>query len=207
MKQDIKSKDYRMGMYLLLARLFGKEVDREFMENLLSVGLLKELEQANYHPGIPNGEISDNLLETLANEYTRLFVGPGPHVSLYGSVYSIKEGDDARLWGKSTTGVKKFIEASGLKFAENYGGIPDRLSIELEFMAHLIRAEEEAREKKDLATVDTLRSVQKRFMKEYLMSWFPNFVTEVEKFKPHPFYGCLTSFCLEWLNSELNLLS
>ncbi|NIA22036.1 MAG: hypothetical protein GWP05_08775 [Anaerolineaceae bacterium] len=80
------------------------------------------------------------MTQRLAEEYTRLFVGPGPHVSPYASVYLDGEG---QLWGESTSRVKRFIETMGLSFEGHWGGIPDHIAIELEVMQRLSGLEAE----------------------------------------------------------------
>ena len=57
---------------------------------------------------------ADELHENLAIEFTRLFFGPGPHVSPHESIYAEVDGEAGGLYGAKTVEVKKFIETTGL---------------------------------------------------------------------------------------------
>jgi len=85
------------------------------------------------------------LAEDLAVEFTRLFIGPGPHISPHESVntetHDVKE---AALWSAQTVKVKKFIEAAGLEYDDSFSGMPDHVTAELEFMQRLAAKEAEA---------------------------------------------------------------
>lgn len=74
------------------------------------------------------------LLEDLAIEYSRLFIGPGRHISPHESVHLKEEGGRGLLWGEAAVKVKKFIEFSGLHYKPEYSGMPGHISVELEFM-------------------------------------------------------------------------
>ena len=59
----------------------------------------------------------DQLLEDLAVEYARLFLGPAKHISPHESIHHQRDdGDWGSHWGGSTVEVKKFIESTGLEY-------------------------------------------------------------------------------------------
>lgn len=184
----------RGALYLLLARVFAREPDAPFLERLESSGLRAEMARRGFE--------WEGDIEALAIEYTRLFVGPGPHAAPYGSVHSEKTGDGGRLWGDSTVEVKRLIEASGLTFASDYGGIPDHLAVELEFLGRLAEAERRASAEGESAKAATLRSLQGKFLRDCVQIWFPAFVAKVTAMNPRPFYAGFVAFCRDWLASE-----
>jgi len=201
-----ESTDFRRSVYFLLARIFTDVPDALLLKQLQSAGIFEEMARHGFNVGLPDSGPLDSLLDELEIEYTKTFIQSDAHVPLYGSVHSPKEGDRGRLWGDSTVEVKKMIEAAGLEFAPHYGGIPDHLSIELEFLGRLVEAEGKAAEKQDQKTVLKLRYVEAQFIRENLLSWFPDFASKVTERDPHPFYGSFVKFCGEWLLSELDAL-
>lgn len=122
----------------------------------------------------------DELLEDLAVEYTRLFVGPGKHISPHESVHHERgDGDWGTLWGADTVAVKKFIAASGLKYCSGYTGLPDHISVELEFMQRAVRREVQAREENDDDGALCCLRMQKIFIDEHLIKWVPVFCDKI----------------------------
>ncbi|MBI4612381.1 MAG: molecular chaperone TorD family protein [Planctomycetes bacterium] len=204
---EVGTVESRRGVYHLLRRIFEKESDEKLLADLEASGLRRELEDRGFDLGLPLGPIEPGTAERLAVEYTRLFIGPGDHAPLFASVHSDRVGDKGRLWGDSTVEVKKFIESTGLMFKPGRGSVPDHLAIELEFMARLVEAEEEATREGNEDAVRKIASAQQRFLSEYLLSWFPSFARKVAESKPHPFYASLTKFCHEWLLSEKGALA
>ena len=141
-KENIKElAEHRSSIYGFLAAVYRQELtselyqqmkDNEFQEVLSSLGV--KLNNGFFQ----NSE--QELLENLAVEYTRLFVGPGKHISPHESVQHKKEGvQSGQLWGELTAEVKKIIESSGLEYTSEYTGMPDDLLHKLQFDADVIR--------------------------------------------------------------------
>ncbi|MFQ6069428.1 MAG: molecular chaperone [Candidatus Aminicenantales bacterium] len=129
------------------------------------------------------------IAEELAVEYTRLFLGPKNHIPPYESLYNFKPGEAKQLWGSATVEVKKIIENSGLSLKKNYGGIPDHLGIELEFMQKVVKKEAELwkRPKAYSRLLKTLE-VEKKFIDDHLEKWVPEFCRKVKKIASLDFY-------------------
>lgn len=135
------------------------------------------------------------VTEHLREEYTRTFVGPGPHVSPYASVHHDGEG---RLWGDSTVRTKRFIEAAGLSFEGHWDSIPDHIAIELELMQRLTAHEAElwaqlvdtcGNNGKDVtALINRCLQVQERFLRDHLCKWAPQFCDKVSDKSGGSFY-------------------
>lgn len=148
------------------------------------------------------------LIEDLAIEYTRLFIGPAKHISPHESVHHERgDGDWGTLWGKSTVEVKKFIETSGLEYKSDYIGIPDHISVELEFMKQAAEREVQAREENDNDGLLYCLKMEKKFIDEHLAKWLPVFCEKVISEANLSFYremARITSNFIEFEKEEIN---
>ncbi|MCK5512412.1 MAG: molecular chaperone TorD family protein [Thermodesulfovibrionia bacterium] len=149
------------------------------------------------------------LVEDLAVEYTRLFLGPGKHISPHESVHHERDnGDWGMLWGKSTVEVKKFIESTGLEYKTDFTGMPDHISVELEFMHRVIKEEAEAREKNNIDKVNYCIQIENKFMDEHLSKWIPVFCDKVISHTGLCFYkemAKVTKHFIEFEKEELKI--
>ncbi len=137
----------------------------------------------------------EDVKERLAEEYTSTFVGPGPHVSPYASVYHDGEG---QLWGDSTVRVKRFIEATGLSFENNWQSIPDHIAIELELMQRLCAHEAQLQtrcasvaptSKEDISKqLRQCLEVEEKFLLDHLHVWIGSFCRGVLETSSSFFY-------------------
>lgn len=132
----------------------------------------------------------------LAEAYTRLFIGPGSHVSLYASVHHPEEG---QLWGDSTVRLKRFVEATGLSFEGKWEGIPDHIAVEFELMQRLANYEADSwqqSERVDGCNTEDVRrrlgqclEVEDMFLRDHLNQWVPQFCDRVVEMSSDGFYG------------------
>ncbi|MGR3295289.1 MAG: TorD/DmsD family molecular chaperone, partial [Candidatus Bathyanammoxibius sp.] len=180
---DIETQDrdaearHRSDIYGLLATVYRQEITSDLLEQIRDPQFLEALSVLEVE-GIDDliQQPAAELLEDLAVEYTRLFLGPGKHISPHESVHHQREdGQWGMLWGVSTVEVKKFIEATGLSYTDDYKGMPDHISVEFEFMRQLILAEEQAWMDEDADKAAACRQVEKKFIEEHLIRWVPAF--------------------------------
>jgi len=209
-KENIKKlAGHRSNIYGFLAAVYRQELtselyqqmkNNEFQEVLSSLGV--KLNNGFFQ----NSE--QELLENLAVEYTRLFVGPGKHISPHESVQHKKEGvQSGQLWGELTAAVKKIIESSGLEYTSEYTGMPDHISVELEFMQQVVRREAQAWGADDDETARLCLTNEKKFIDEHLCGWIPEFCEKVIEAAEMPFYremARLTLSFIEFEKQELN---
>ncbi len=202
---------HRSSIYGFLAAVFRQELtselvqqmkDQRFQEILSTLGI----ELSNGFFKKPEKE----LLENLAVEYAYLFLGPGKHISPHESVHHKKEGGQSgQLWGELTAEVKTIIESSGLEYKSEFTGMPDHISVELEFMQHVVQREAQAREACDDKTVLLCLKNEKKFIDEHLFCWIPDFCEKVIKTAESPFYremARLTRGFIEFEKKELKEL-
>ena len=133
----------RSRLYLLLARIFRAEADAALLGELRDPSLAGVFSEFGIAiQAIAPDPRNPRELDSLAQEYTQLFLGPGKHVSPHESVQL--ENGSGRLWGPETGVVKRFIEAAGFDYQEAFHDLPDHISIELEFLGQLASREAEA---------------------------------------------------------------
>ena len=190
----------RSRIYGLLAHVYHHEPSSGFLENLKDpsfLGVLKEL-------GVDLGESlvgeNDRILEDLAIEYTRLFLGPGRHIYPYESAYR-QEGE-----GEATDAaleVKRLIEASGLSYTPDYRDPPDHVSVELEFMEKLTEAESKAWEEGDREQTVQFLEFEKRFLADHLAGWVPEFAERVIENASPGFYREMAGLTREYVLADV----
>jgi len=195
---------HRSNIYGLLAVVFRQEMTSDLLEQLKDPQFLGVL----FHLGIelesdffqkPDKE----LLDDLAVEYARLFLGPGKHISPHESVHHQKDdAQSGQLWGESTVEVKKFIESSGLTYKSDYKGLPDHISVELEFMQQVILREEKAWKEEDKEVTLSCLNIEKKFMEEHIIHWIPVFCERVIQEAELPFYREMAALTKSFITFE-----
>jgi len=196
---------HRSNIYGLLATVYRREVTSDFLEQIrdpkflgaLSVLGVEAIDDFLHKPVA-------ELLEDLAVEYSYLFLGPGKHISPYESVHHQREdGQWGKLWEKSTAEVKRFIEATGLDYKDDFKGLPDHISVEFEFMQRLILREEQAWKEAEADKAAACRQVEKRFIEEHLMRWIPSFCEKVMQAAELPFYRAMAALTRSFIEFEM----
>ena len=192
----------RSGLYGFLAGLYRQEPTVAVLRRMQEPDFL----EAEVAAGISlsntlTGNLEEELLEDLAVEYTRLFIGPGKHISPYAAIYT--GGDGSSLWNSATTSVQNFIRAAGFDYRPDFRDLPDHISVELEFMQHLTAREAAAWGKGDLEGAKRLRRLEARFLTEHLANWIPAFCERITVEANHPFYRALAGLTQGVIRSEL----
>lgn len=187
-------------VYGLLATLFQEEPSQALLGQMKAPDFAKLMSELGIDLGeeFANGTEAE-LAEDLAVEYARLFLGPGSHISPHESVHHQKDGGDwGSLWGSETVKVKRFIESVGVEYAPRYTGMPDHISVELEFLQKLAQAEADALAKKDWERTRQALTLEQRFIDEHLSQWVPDFCDKISDRARLPFYremaGLLNGF-------------
>ena len=149
----------------------------------------------------------EQLAEDLALEYTRLFIGPGSHISPNESMHTeARFGEPNALWGHQTVAVARFMAAAGLKIEESFSGMPDHLSAEFEFMQQLLLKEAEAWSDADQELASNILKIQNRFYQEHLSQWVSNFCDKVIEMTDHPFYRQFSKVTKDFVEFEQETL-
>lgn len=199
----------RSNIYSFLSTIYHKELTKSLLKQIKDSQFLKVLSDMEIK--LENDFLhtsEDKLLEDLAVEHTRLFLGPGRHISPHESVHHERDdGDWGKLWGASTVEVKKFIESAGLEYKSEYSGLPDHISVELEFMRELTMRESKAWEEKDKDSALYCLKIEKKFIDEHLIKWIPAFCDKVMSQAELSFYremAKVTKHFIEFEKNEIN---
>lgn len=199
----------RASVYGFLADVFRDAPSEAFLETLRSPefsGALKDLGLSL--DGLFEGTDLPSAAETLALEYTRLFLGPGSHISPHESMQiAPRFGEQNELWGNATVAVKKFIEATGLHIADKFTGMPDHITAEFEFMQQLALKEAEAWASDDAELGGNIRGIQARFFDEHLSRWVSAFCDKVIGKTNSAFYELFSELTKEFVGFEIQNLA
>jgi TorA maturation chaperone TorD len=196
--------NFRSTIYGFLAAIYRQEVSSDLLQQIKDPQFLGVLTKLGIE--LNNGlfkKPEKELLEALAVEYAYLFLGPGKHISPHESVHHKKENAQwGQLWGESTAEVKKIIESSGLEYKTEYTGLPDHISVELEFMQQVILREEQARQADDKDMALLCLENEKKFIKEHLVRWVPIFCEKVIQEAELPFYREMAGLTKKFIEFE-----
>jgi TorA maturation chaperone TorD len=197
---------HRSNIYGLLAAIYRREMTSDLLKQIKDPSMLGVL--SNLGLKLNNGFLETpehQLLEDLAVEYARLFIGPGKHISPHESVHHKRDdGQWGQLWGPSTAEVKRIIESAGLSYQSEYTGLPDHISVELEFMQQVTLAEEKAWEGDDKNLALACLKNERKFIEEHLAEWIPNFCDKVIKEAESPFYQVMAELTQKFIQFEKN---
>ena len=202
-KESAEIAKFRSNIYGLLATIFRKEPTEALIKELRDprlAGVFQEL-------GVDLGEVLKDIpehevVESLSIEFTRLFIGPKDHISAHESIFTQLDGGMSALWGTTTVAVKSFIETTGLDYRQEFTGIPDHISVELEFMHKLALWEAEKWEQKDSMSAEYCQSIQRMFLEQHLSCWLPNFCAEVVNKTSLPFYRNMAELTQNFMQFE-----
>ncbi len=199
-----KSNNGISGLYGFLAKIFATEVSPELLEQirgsefrklLTDMGIELEEEFFTTETAV--------LIDQLAIEFTGLFIGPGNFISPHESVHRVREdGDYGKLWGADTVAVKKFVEATGLSYQSEFGGMPDHIAAELEFVQKLEERYEKAETNDEKELAGNLVIIRDRFLVEHLLAWAPGFMDKVINKATLPFYREIAELTKIFLQQE-----
>jgi TorA maturation chaperone TorD len=177
----------RQGLYRLFGRFLSKEIDQQLLDDLREPGFAAAVNELGICLDAPTND-DDLFLEQLAIEFTRLFLGPGKHISPHESV---QIGRDGILNDATTVRVSHFIEVAGYQFKADSKKYPDHICSEFEFMEALISKQIEAIADGDLEEAETSKMLQDEFLQRHLVLWIPQFCEEIEQSAKRPLYKAI----------------
>ncbi len=186
----------RAGVYGLLVPIFGGEPEAELLARIST----REFREALHSLGVDlDGELEPGRADELAVEYTRLFLGPGPHIPPYESVHREGEG---KLYGESSVHVREFVRSLGLEYRPGGAAFPDHIEVEFELMQKLIAREQEAWEAKDIESAKRCLEFEDTFIREHLGQWVPGFCDRVIDETTSTFYRNMAKLAREYVRLE-----
>lgn len=195
-----KNLSAKSQIYFFLANVFAKEPTSEFLKKLHDDETQKTLKEFDLWVSVWDGyNPLEEVRESLACEYTRLFIGPGKQIASHESIIR----GEGQYWGDVVVSCLAAYQQNGFEIGmEQFKAMPDHVSCELEFMGYLIEKEERMRKKKDVLSVEKLRKTQRIFLEEHLLSWIPKFVQMISRKAQKPYYDQFGKFLVEHLEKE-----
>ena len=192
----------RAALYRLMALLYRNEVTPELGSKLTRSGTLGLLEREGYD--LEREALADaDELTAIRREFSRVFMGPGKHVSPYGSVHHPDDSKSGSLWGETTSRVHRFAKDHGLEFAgKGYDGIPDHVAHELELYAKLLEGRAQAIEDGDDEGAERILNSERYLYRQDLSRWVPHFCRKVRRAAQRPFYAELARLTEVLLDEE-----
>ena len=202
-KEKVEGARTRSNIYGFLSSMFREEINAERLLQIKGPDIKEVLSEMGIQYEIFSQKDQDQLLEDLAVEYTRLFLGPDKHISPHEAVHHQRDdGDWGVHWGGSTVDVKKFIETTGLEYKQEYSGMPDHISVELDFMKEAAGREAQALEEKDWEGALYCQKMEKKFICDHLIKWIPTFCDKIISQAEISFYGDLADVTKDFITLE-----
>ncbi len=133
----------------------------------------------------------------LAEEYERLFVGPGtvpcpPYEALWRK--DRPKLEEGTVFGAVTGRVADLYDDIGVQMRAELRELPDHVSAEWEAVAHGLQAGE------------TQRAAAQELIAEHLAVWLPPLCAKVRDSSQLPFYGLVAGLTEAWLPALLDVL-
>ena len=83
----------------------------------------------------------------------------------------------------------------------------DHIGVELEFMHHLVEAQQRAMSENDMDAVKELKSIQKEFLNKHLLKWAPMYLINMKFEARTPLYYDAADMALEFMLSDNEYLT
>lgn len=183
----------RGRLYALLSSMYLCKPTRESLENwrqLLNADPLEETEELKVALDAIN-LASDQELEDLLWEYTRLFIGP--HRLPCPPLESVYTSSKRLMMQEAYSEVQEFYARIGIEVG-SAEVMPDHIGAELNFLAILF--DRLASEPENLAQHEALAG---EFLTNHLRNWIPRFTADMEQATEIPFYKALAKTTRETL--------
>lgn len=198
----IESLQARAHWYRLLAGAFAEEPSGPFLHELRSdacLGALAELGVAFGDDFLKPDEPA--LVETLACEYTMLFVAPGGFPPM----------ESVRLQGgfrqSAVSEVRAFYAEEGFALQTGrFAAFEDHLSAQMQFVAALLDREAEALAGGDEKEAQRLAKCVRRFWVLHLGRWARGYAALVEDAADHSFFREMARLLGDFARAELEVL-
>ena len=204
--------DQRTSTYILLSRLYLKEIDAP---------LLDELHEMCYPMATGDDDVDkgylyiatflSNLwtesLTELAVDYVRSFLGN--HVDSYGAAYpyeSVYTSEKRLLMQEARDEVLAIYRSFGIEKRDDWNEGEDHIALELEFMRYLNERCVKAFKDSDVNEATRLLVAQRNFLQYHLVSWVPMMTADLKHFAKTKMYQGLAYLTEGFLRTDFALL-
>ena len=202
----------RCGLYSFLSGIFSAEPRLELIQNFSRGGMLPQVSDVigiGVDFGAFNQEVKvSNIGEVhraVVSDFAILFGGDGrkPSVSSYETTYRAKATKiSSTVWPEEACEVARAYQEAGLEVQPTYEGLPDHISMELEFMGFLCEREMGYWDQKDAGQAEEYIRFEQDFLKSHLGHWTGSFCRALEQHAKTHFYRAIARLLSAFLESE-----
>lgn len=202
MSEQTETLQARAHWYRLLSGVFAEEPRGAFLQELRSPVCLGALAELGADFGADFLESDEAALaETLACEYTMLFIAPGG----FPPVESVRLQGGYRQSAASET--RAFYAEEGFAVdGGRFAAFEDHLAVELQFVAALTERQATALTEGDAQEAARLAKRIKKFWVQHLGRWVRGYAMLLEEAAEHSFYREMARLLAAFAEAELALL-
>jgi TorA maturation chaperone TorD len=222
MKIVLKGRAYN---YVLFQSIFGGEPTRESIEAACGEATRQSLElfvtdglfatdgELSYSSALLAAttvmdvmrDCSEEAIEDLQSEYTRLYLGPMElKAPPWESIYVSKK---RQLFEESTLRVRNFYRTQGFLPVEYPRVADDHIALECALMAQLGDRASNACSAGDTETIKVALEASGQFLEEHLLVWLPDYVADLVKIDRADFYPIMAQLALEYMRIDRLLMN
>ncbi len=202
----------RTAAYGFLSRLYRKEVDAAFLEELHGLRFRVSHGNADTDEGYRLiatylSGMWENTETELAADYMRVFFGHGydGHAAAY-PFESIYTSEKRLLMQSARDEVLALYRAAGLDKRSDWKESEDHVALELEYMQVLSDRTVRALCKGDQGQAVSLLKSQVNFLDDHMLGWVPMMTAEMKRFAKTGFYKGLAYLTEGFLVTDKELL-
>jgi len=187
------------GVYHLLSRIYLREVDAELLHLLRSTSVRQAFVQAGgVLPTVNHGDDESSVIDSLAMDYCRLFLGPSGHFPPYQSVWQ-----EGQFQGSMAAQMQEFIDLLSDGPPQDFGGVMlDHFGVQLSLMGTIADRVVEANSGAD---GEMLVDVARVYFDLHL-TWPHPFLESVGEHAQTDFYRSVAQMTQQFLLSEGQVL-
>lgn len=198
--------NYSEKMYNFLGRIYRKEIDKEFLNQIKNMSFPENSSQEELSEGFVMlkeylHKLDVDVIDELAADYAKVFLAAGlaePMAAFpYESVYTSKKGI---VMQEAWDLVREIYAEEGLSMGDVDSDIlEDHIALELEFMAYLCK---EAVNNGS----SSLITKQEDFLNEHLLNWAPGLCADIDKYADTLFYKAIGKITIGFLKLNKTIL-
>lgn len=202
----------RSATYLLLSRLFHKEVDQVLLDDMhdslypVATGDA-DIDKGYLYISTYLSNLWSESLRQLKVDYARCFLGQG--VDGYSAAYpyeSVYTSEKRLMMQDARDEVLAIYRSQGLDKQETWKEAEDHLALELEFMQILANRTVDALKAGDEDAAIDLLATQKNFLEDHLMAWVPMMTSDMRRFAKTDLYRGLASLTDGFMTVDFEFL-
>jgi TorA maturation chaperone TorD len=152
------------------------------------------------------------LQQGARQEFMNLFKVPGgQYITPYESVFR-----DARdvagkhvkglLMGQSAVNVQKWYKLAAVEISDEYKDLPDHIGLELNFLAHVCRKEQEFAAADDQARLTRAWEIERDFLAAHVVSWAIPLRDKLYGKSQHAYFRTVADLLVEFTKRDLATL-